>query len=142
MELEGIVSRALADFSAAGDPASLENAKAKYIGKAGELTALQSTLKNAPAEQRRELGQKFNAAKQTIETALETRRNELADAKLSARLTEQALDVTLPGRSRGRGGIHPVIRTWRRIEEIWRSIDFEVADGPEIENRSEEHTSE
>jgi phenylalanyl-tRNA synthetase alpha chain len=134
MELEGIVSRALADFSAAGDPASLENAKAKYIGKAGELTALQSTLKNAPAEQRRDLGQKFNAAKQTIETALETRRNELADAKLSARLTEQALDVTLPGRSRGRGGIHPVIRTWRRIEEIWRSIGFEVADGPEIEN--------
>jgi phenylalanyl-tRNA synthetase alpha chain len=134
MELEGIVSRALADFSTAGDPASLENAKAKYIGKAGELTALQSTLKNAPPEQRRDLGQKFNAAKQTIETALETRRNELADAKLSARLTEQALDVTLPGRSRGRGGIHPVIRTWRRIEEIWRSIGFEVADGPEIEN--------
>jgi len=134
MELEGIVSRALADFSAAGDPASLENAKAKYIGKAGELTALQSTLKNAPAEQRRDLGQKFNAAKQKIEAALEARRGELADAKLSARLTEQALDVTLPGRSRGRGGVHPVIRTWRRIEEIWRSIGFEVADGPEIEN--------
>jgi phenylalanyl-tRNA synthetase alpha chain len=133
-DLEVIVARALADFSAAGDPASLENAKARYIGKAGELTALQSTLKSAPPEQRRELGQKFNAAKQNIESALEARRGELADAKLSARLTEQALDVTLPGRSRGRGGVHPVIRTWRRIEEIWRSIGFEVADGPEIEN--------
>jgi phenylalanyl-tRNA synthetase alpha chain len=133
-DLDVLVTRALADFSAAGDPASLENAKARYIGKAGELTALQSTLKSAHPEQRRELGQKFNAAKQNIESALEARRGELADAKLSARLTEQALDVTLPGRSRGRGGVHPVIRTWRRIEEIWRSIGFEVADGPEIEN--------
>jgi phenylalanyl-tRNA synthetase alpha chain len=132
-DLDAIVSRALADFSSAGDPASLENAKARYVGKAGELTALQSTLKSAPPEQRKELGQKFNAAKQKIESALEARRGELAGAKLSARLAEQALDPTLPGRGRGRGGVHPVIRTWQRIEEIWRSIGFEVADGPEIE---------
>jgi len=132
-DLDVLVARALADFSAAGDPASLENAKARYLGKSGELTALQSTLKSAPAEQRRELGAQFNAAKQKIEAALEARRAGLADAKLSARLGEEALDVTLPGRGRGRGGVHPVIRTWQRIEEIWRSIGFEVADGPEIE---------
>jgi len=132
-DLEAIVSRALADFTSAGDAASLENAKARYIGKAGELTALQSTLKSAPPEQRKELGQRFNAAKQKIESALEARRGELAETKLSARLAEQALDPTLPGRGRGRGGVHPVIRTWQRIEEIWRSIGFEVADGPEIE---------
>jgi phenylalanyl-tRNA synthetase alpha chain len=111
-DLESIVSRALADFSAAGDPASLENAKARFVGKAGELTALQSTLKSAPPEQRRGLGAQF---------------------KLASKLTEEAFDVSLPGRERGRGGLHPVIRTWQRIEEIWRSIGFEVADGPEIE---------
>ncbi len=132
-DLESIVSRALADFSAAGDPASLENAKARFVGKAGELTALQSTLKSAPPEQRRELGAQFNAAKQKIEAALEARRGELAEAKLASKLTEEAFDVSLPGRERGRGGLHPVIRTWQRIEEIWRSIGFEVADGPEIE---------
>ena len=132
-DLEVIVSRALADFSAAGDPASLENAKARFLGKQGELTALQATLKSAPPEQRRELGAKFNAAKQQIEAGLEARRGELADAKLSARLAEEALDPTLPGRGRGRGSVHPVIRTWQRIEEIWRSIGFDVADGPEIE---------
>ena len=131
--LEVIVERALGDFAAASDPASLENAKARYLGKAGELTALQSTLKSAPPEQRRELGAKFNDAKQKIEAGLEARRAALAEAKLTARLTEQSLDVTLPGRGRGRGGVHPVIRTWQRIEEIWRSIGFEVADGPEIE---------
>ena len=132
-DLDGIVSRALAAFRAAGDAASLENAKARALGKTGELTALQSTLKSVASEQRKELGAKFNAAKQQIEAALEARRAELADAKLTARLSEEALDVTLPGRGRGRGGIHPVIRTWQRIEEIWRSIGFEVADGPEIE---------
>jgi phenylalanyl-tRNA synthetase alpha chain len=133
-ELSGIVARALADFDAARDPASLENAKARYLGKSGELTALQSSLKSAPPEQRRELGARFNDAKQKIEAGLEARRSALAEAKLATRLTEQALDVTLPGRGRGRGGVHPVIRTWQRIEEIWRSIGFEVADGPEIEN--------
>jgi len=133
LDLEGIVSRALAAFSAAGEAASLENAKARFLGKAGELTALQSTLKSLSPEQRREFGAKFNAAKQQIEAALDARRAELADVKLAARLSGEALDVTLPGRGRGRGGVHPVIRTWQRIEEIWRSIGFELADGPEIE---------
>ncbi len=127
------MSRALAAFSAAGDAASLENAKARFLGKSGELSARQSALKNLPPEQRKEWGARFNAAKQQIEQALDARRAELADAKLAARLAEEALDVTLPGRGRGRGGIHPVIRTWQRIEDIWRSIGFEVADGPEIE---------
>jgi phenylalanyl-tRNA synthetase alpha chain len=132
-DLQGIVSRALAAFSAAGDAASLENAKARFIGKSGELSALQATLKSLTPEQRKEFGSRFNAAKQRIEEALEVRRGELADRKLTERLSEQALDVTLPGRGAGRGGVHPVIRTWQRIEEIWRSIGFEVADGPEIE---------
>jgi phenylalanyl-tRNA synthetase alpha chain len=132
-DLDGIVSRALAAFRAAGDAASLENAKARVLGKAGDLTALQATLKSLTPDERKEFGAKFNGAKQKIEAALEARRGELAEEKLNARLSEEALDVTLPGRGRGRGGIHPVIRTWQRIEEIWRSIGFEVADGPEIE---------
>ena len=129
-DLGGIVERALADFAAASDPASLENAKARYLGKAGELSGFRP---QGSPEERRAAGLAFNKAKQEIEAALEARRGALAQAKLSARLTEQALDVTLPGRGRARGGVHPVIRTWQRIEEIWRSIGFEVADGPEIE---------
>ena len=131
--LENIVSRATADFSAAGDPASLENAKARYLGKSGELSGFRATLGSLSPEAKRVAGAAFNAAKQRIEVALEARRAALADAKLSARLSEEALDVTLPGRGRGRGGVHPVLRTWQRIEEIWHSLGFEVADGPEIE---------
>ena len=132
-DVDSIVSRALAAFRAAGDAASLENAKARYLGKSGELTALQSTLKSAAPEERKSLGAKFNAGKRVIEEALEARRAELAQEKLAARLSGQSLDVTLPARGRGRGGIHPVIRTWQRVEDIWRSIGFDVADGPEIE---------
>jgi len=131
--LENLVSRATADFSAAGDPASLENAKARYLGKSGELSGFRATLGSLSAEERKVAGAAFNAAKERIEAALEARRAALAEAKLSARLSEEALDVTLPGRGRGRGGVHPVLRTWQRVEEIWHSLGFEVADGPEIE---------
>jgi len=130
LDLDGIVSRALAAFRAAGDAASLENAKARFVGKQGELAAFRPA---GTAEERKALGARFNAAKQRIEAALEARRNELADEKLNARLAEEALDVTLPARGRGRGGVHPVIRTWQRIEAIWRTLGFDVADGPEIE---------
>jgi phenylalanyl-tRNA synthetase alpha chain len=132
-DLEGIVARALADFAAAADPASLENAKARYLGKAGELANFRSALASLAPEQRKDAGARYNSTKERIETALEARRSALADAKLAERLGEEALDVTLPARGRGRGSVHPVIRTSQRIEEIWRSIGFEVADGPEIE---------
>jgi len=130
-DLDGIVAKALADFAASADPASLENAKARYLGKSGELNAFRPS--SGTPEERKAAGAAFNAAKQKIEQALEARRGALADAKLNERLAAEALDVTLPGRGRGSGGLHPVIRTWQRIEAIWRSIGFDVADGPEIE---------
>ncbi len=130
MTLEAIVSRALADLAAAPDAAALENAKARYLGKGGELAAFRPS---GTAEERKAAGAAFNAAKQRVEAALEARRAALADAKLNARLAEEALDVTLPARGRGRGGVHPVIRTWQRVEAIWRTLGFDVADGPEIE---------
>jgi phenylalanyl-tRNA synthetase alpha chain len=130
LDLDSIVSRAHAAFRAARDVASLENAKARYLGRGGELAAFRPA---GSPEERKAQGAKFNAAKQRIEQALEARRAELADEKLNARLAEGALDVTLPARGRARGSIHPVIRTWQRIEAIWRTLGFEVADGPEIE---------
>jgi phenylalanyl-tRNA synthetase alpha chain len=133
-DLESIVARAIADFGAAADPAALENVKARFLGKAGELTALLKALGALSAEERKSAGARINQAKQTLEQALEERRAALAQAKLDARLAEEALDVTLPGRGRGRGGIHPIMRTWRRIEAIFRSVGFDVADGPEIED--------
>jgi len=132
-DADRIVERALTEFRAAADPSSLENTKARFLGKNGELTALLKTLGALAPEERRSAGARINAAKERIEQALEARRAELAGAQLRSRLAEEALDVTLPARGRGRGGIHPIIRTWQRIEAIFGSIGFDVADGPEIE---------
>jgi phenylalanyl-tRNA synthetase alpha chain len=132
-DLEEIVARAAAEFAAAGDPAALENAKAKYLGKAGELTGLMKQLGSLQPEEKKAFGQKINSAKLQIETALDSCRKDLDLKKLESRLAGESLDVTLPGRGRSRGGVHPISRTWRRIEEIFGSIGFDVADGPEIE---------
>ena len=141
LNLEDIVARALAEFSAAGEPSALENAKAGYLGKTGELTALLKTLGKLAPEERKAAGAAINVAKEKLEAALDACRAALADAKMQARLAQEALDVSLPGRGRGNGGIHPVIRTWQRCEEIFRSIGFDVADGPEIETDWHNFTS-
>ncbi len=131
--LEDLVSSAQADFTAAADAAALENAKAKYLGKTGQVTDLMKGLGKLDPEQRKAQGALINAAKEKIEQALTARRDALANAQLEARLNLEAIDVTLPGRGRAKGGIHPVMRTWERVEQIFRSIGFDVADGPEIE---------
>ncbi len=133
-DIDSIVARAEVEFASAADAAGLENAKARYLGKSGELTALLKGLGTAAPEERKQLGAAINDGKARIEAALEARRAGLADARLNARLAEEALDVTLPGRGALRGGLHPITRTWQRVEAIFRSIGFDVADGPEIEN--------
>ena len=132
-DLDQVVSKAIAEFGGTNDAAELERIKARYLGKSGALAEAMKGLAKLAPEARREAGARINAAKERIEQALEARRAELAGAQLSSRLAEEALDVTLPARGRGRGGIHPIIRTWQRIEAIFGSIGFDVADGPEIE---------
>lgn len=131
--LEQIVAAAGADFAAAPDAAALENAKAKYLGKSGLVTEQMKGLGKLDPEARRAQGALINAAKDQVEALLNARRNALSDAQMQARLNAEAIDVTLPGRGRGVGGIHPVLRSWERIEQIFASIGFDVADGPEIE---------
>jgi phenylalanyl-tRNA synthetase alpha chain len=133
-DLEALVAKAIAEFGATADAAELERIKAGYLGKTGALTEALKGLGKLPPEERKEAGSRINGAKNRIEEALIARRAALAGAALESRLAEEAIDVTLPGRGRRRGGIHPVIRTWRRIESIFASIGFDIADGPEIEN--------
>jgi phenylalanyl-tRNA synthetase alpha chain len=86
-----------------------------------------------PVEEKKSRGAAINQAKQAIEAALNARRQALAENELQAQLQAEALDVTLPGRQRGPGGLHPVSLTLERIEAIFGSMGFAVAQGPEIE---------
>jgi phenylalanyl-tRNA synthetase alpha chain len=132
--LQHLVLEASEAFEGAADVASLENAKAKYLGKQGALTDLMKGLAKLDVQERKSEGARINEAKQSIEAALTARRQALADAALAKELAGQTIDVSLPGRGLGIGAIHPVIRTWQRVEAIFGSIGFDVADGPEIEN--------
>jgi phenylalanyl-tRNA synthetase alpha chain len=132
-DLESLVREARSDFAAAATPAELENAKARYLGKGGRVTELLKRLGALSVEEKKARGASINATKQQIEAALTQARDALAQAALDAQLKAEALDVTLPGRQRGVGGLHPVSRTLERIEAIFGSMGFDVADGPEIE---------
>jgi phenylalanyl-tRNA synthetase alpha chain len=132
-DLDQLVQDATGDFATAGAPAELENAKARYLGKAGRLTELMKGLGALSPEDKKTRGAAINAAKQQIEAALNARRQALADAELELQLKAEALDVSLPGRARGVGARHPITRTMERVEAIFGSMGFDVADGPEIE---------
>ena len=133
-ELDTIVQDAQAAFTAAPAPAELENAKAVFLGKTGRITELMKGMAALSVDAKKSRGAAINVAKQAIEAALAERRAALARAELDVQLRAEALDVTLPGRQRGQGGLHPVSLTLERIEAIFASMGFDVADGPEIES--------
>ncbi len=131
--LDDLVLSAKASFSAALTPADLENAKAQFLGKSGQVTELMKGMAALSVEEKKSRGAAINLAKQAIERALNERREALAQAELQAQLKAEALDVTLPGRQATTGGLHPVSLTLERIEAIFGSMGFDVAEGPEIE---------
>jgi phenylalanyl-tRNA synthetase alpha chain len=132
-ELDPLVQAAQADFDAAPTPAELENAKARFLGKSGLVTEMLKQLGALTPEAKKARGAEINRLKAQIESALQARREALAESELQAQLKAEALDVSLPGRGRSTGGMHPVSRTIERIEAIFSSMGFDVAEGPEIE---------
>ncbi|MFA6904064.1 MAG: phenylalanine--tRNA ligase subunit alpha, partial [Gallionellaceae bacterium] len=133
-ELEQILNQAEQQFAAVEQAAELEQIKARYLGKEGSLTALLKGLGKLSAEERPAAGARINEVKQKIEAALNARREALQQKALQSKLAAEALDVTLPGRGLNVGGLHPVTRTLERIESLFHSIGYAVAEGPEIES--------
>ena len=131
-DLETLVANAHTAFAAAVTPADLENAKALFLGKTGRVTELMKGMAALSVDEKKSRGAAVNLCKQAIEAALNARRQALSDAELEKQLKAEALDVSLPGRQRSQGGLHPVSLTLERIEGIFSSMGFDVAQGPEI----------
>lgn len=129
-----IVANGIADINSAIDLPALEIIKARYLGKTGELNALLKTLGQMLPEERKTIGAHINECKNQFQTAYNNKRDALNKAKLEQQLAAEALDVTLPGRGLSNGGLHPVTLTLQRIVELFHSMGFTVADGPEIED--------
>ncbi len=130
---EHIVAAAEHAIGAATTIAGLEQAKAQFLGKNGSLTEQMKQLGKLSAAERPLAGALINAAKQQVEALIAARKDAILASELDAKLAAESLDVTLPGRSTGQGGLHPITRALERIEQLFHSMGFTVADGPEIE---------
>ncbi|MBA4141577.1 MAG: phenylalanine--tRNA ligase subunit alpha [Nitrosospira sp.] len=131
--LDDLLSQAIESFNGIEDAVELEQAKARYLGRTGSLTELLRGLGRLPPEERPAMGSRINQAKEVLEAALNLRRDAIQKKNMEAQLIGEELDVTLPGRGQGIGGLHPITRTLERIESLFHSIGFTVASGPEIE---------
>ncbi|WP_261841812.1 phenylalanine--tRNA ligase subunit alpha [Aliamphritea ceti] len=112
----------------------LDQVRVQYLGKKGHLTQLLKGLGALSAEERPQAGAKINEAKQALQDVLNSRKQNLESAALEAKLAEETIDITLPGRGQSQGGLHPVTKTLERIESFFARIGYSVAEGPEIED--------
>jgi len=134
LDLQKLVAQAGEQINAASHEQALDKVRVHYLGKTGQLTQQLKKLGNLPKEDRPRAGQAINEAKKSLQQAIEARRQDLQHQALQARLQSERVDVTLPGRGQAVGGLHPVTRTLERIERLFASAGFAVAEGPEIED--------
>ncbi len=124
----------LTQIAEAADESALEDVRVAAVGKKGEVALKMRELGRMTPEQRQVAGPALNALKGEITSAIAAKKAALADAALDARLRDEWLDVTLPGRGRPRGTIHPVSQVTEEVSAIFADLGFSVAEGPQIEN--------
>ncbi|HEV2111792.1 MAG TPA: phenylalanine--tRNA ligase subunit alpha [Gammaproteobacteria bacterium] len=133
-ELEKLVAEAKARIAACHTLAALDEARVRYLGKKGVLTLELQSLGKLPAAERPAAGQRINQAKQALAEALDVRKQQLEQAELTSKLSQEAVDVTLPGRGQDAGGLHPVTRILERVQTLFERMGFRMESGPEIED--------
>ncbi len=132
-DLNAVVPEARKAISAAADRKAIEQLRVQFLGKKGRITKLNQRLGKLSGEERPVAGKLLNTQRTEITALLEKRTAELEVRELESRIAEEAVDVTLPGIRPARGGLHPVTRVTREIEEIFRSMGFRLESGPEVE---------
>lgn len=132
-KLKAIESETDARLQQASTPAEVQDCKVRILGKKGELTKLLAGMKDLSPAERPVVGKAVNKVKQSLNRSFDRRSGEIEYQEQEQRLREERLDITLPGRPRLRGALHPITRTFQKIESIFTGVGFQVAEGPEIE---------
>jgi phenylalanyl-tRNA synthetase alpha chain len=132
--LKKLIELAKIDFERCKTQTELDNAKSKYIGKTGPLTEAMRGLSKLSNEEKPKVGAFINEIKQSIEALLNNRKDVIQKAAMLSQLENEYIDVTLPGLKHSEGSLHPISLTMHRIENIFHSIGFDLATGPEIED--------
>ena len=121
------------EIAAAQDELSVHKIKSRYTGKKGSLTSMLKLLKDLPPEQKRSAGAVLNKSKKDIEDLVHNKISELRSAGAEKSLSEDKIDVTLPGRGNTAGSLHPITLVMKSISQIFERMGFSVMDGPEVE---------
>ncbi|MCG6904319.1 MAG: phenylalanine--tRNA ligase subunit alpha [Rhodobacter sp.] len=132
--MDDLRAKYLGAIAGARDEAALEELRVAAVGKKGEVSLAMRELGRMTPEERQTAGPKLNALKDEINSALAAKKAALGDAALDERLRTEWLDVTLPGRSRPQGSVHPVSQVTDEVTTIFADMGFAVAEGPQIES--------
>lgn len=132
-QLEAILLAAQTAASEALDEKQIEEIRVKYLGKKGELTALLKQMGSLSPEERPKMGQLVNEAKQRVEEKINERRTHLKEKAMELKLKAETIDITLPEKPVNVGGLHPLSTVTNDLIDIFRSMGFDVLDGPEVE---------
>lgn len=132
-ELQRIKEVALTAIKAATDQQALQDVRVKYLGKKGEVTALLKGLGKLSSEERPKMGAFVNAVREALEAELDKIKSSMETAAMNARLEEEKIDITLPGRAPKKGHIHPLTTVNEMIEDFFMKMGYTVEEGPEIE---------
>ena len=132
-ELQRIKEVALTDIKAATNQQALQDVRVKYLGKKGEVTALLKGLGKLSPEERPKMGAFVNAVRETLEAELDKIKSSMETAAMNARLEEEKIDITLPGRAPKTGHIHPLTTVNEMIEDFFMKMGYTVEEGPEVE---------
>lgn len=134
LNLDALLSDAQSLIAEADSLDTLEAARVELLGKKGRLTVALKAVGQLPKEEKPAAGQAVNRVKQTVQGLLDDRHAVLDGAALAEKLTQDAVDITLPGRERAAGGLHPITLTIERISALFAQLGFDVVSGPEIED--------
>ena len=121
------------DLETVEDLNQLQQKKANYLGKKGPFAEIMAGMKNLTADAKKEIGMATNKVKQTIEAMFEKKRAAIENAIIAKKLEQEKIDVTLPGVALHVGGIHPLMQTVMDLEDLYISMGYTVAEGPEVE---------
>lgn len=132
-QLQKILQEALDALKEIKSTPELEALRVRLLGKKGELTGLLRGMGKLSPEERPAMGQLVNSVRQQIEEAMDKQAASITAAEKEARLSAEAIDVTLPGRERRLGALHPISQAENALLDIFTGMGFEVVQGPEIE---------
>lgn len=132
-KLEDLKNQAQTELEHVSDEVSLQNLKAKFVGRKGVITEITKSMKDVSSEDRPKMGMLINEVKTYIEALFDEKSNYIKEEKKKRAIAEEKIDVTLPGRNVSLGARHPVSQVMEEIVTIFERMGFEVAEGPEVE---------